>query len=418
MEKADILELTVTHVQKLHQQQQWTDVAVNEDVQASSKFKAGFSECARLVRELLQAQCRKVEPALEQRLVEHLDHCLTTLDQVNQHKSPNSHQLHHSMSSSSRSPSPVSSFSSHQMRSDSRSSFEGKDTVLLSPQSPPSVHPPFGHSKSPLPAPPSAAALPASGLNGVAAATSNGLVGGAGGAGSALSRTGQRQLWGASSGALAEAATTTTTAAAATKSAFVSQPHADWRGPLTAADLNSQCLTSCSVNANSGNGGDLLLGRGKGSRIVSPECAATGVAVHSPNSTHSATAVDGSPRCQLPVARITSPVARGKTSSSASSPSASDEDDSGSSSGSISQPSSPVSALDLRAQVGRVHLDSSSWPQQVALLHPHETLWTHSGSGLTAVAGHLSLIRQQQQQHQQLTCSKMSLDDSRVWRPW
>ncbi len=83
---------------------------------SASKFKAGFSECARLVRDVLQSQ---VESAgLDQRTSQHLERCLSNLDRVL--------MMHHPM----RSPSP-----SHSSSSESCSSYDVKDTVLMSPRS-------------------------------------------------------------------------------------------------------------------------------------------------------------------------------------------------------------------------------------------------------------------------------------------
>lgn len=81
----------------------------------TAKFKAGFSECARLVRDVLQSQMDST--GLDHRTNKHLERCLANLDRAL--------MMHQSV----RSPSPLHS------SSESCSSFEGKDTVLLSPQS-------------------------------------------------------------------------------------------------------------------------------------------------------------------------------------------------------------------------------------------------------------------------------------------
>lgn len=122
MEKADILELTVNHVQKLHQQGldggSTSPLMIATD--ESTKFRAGFSECARLVRDVLQSQMESA--GVDHRTSQHLERCLANLDRV---------LMVHQTSIRSPSPSHCGSSSS----SESCSSFEGKDTVLLSPQS-------------------------------------------------------------------------------------------------------------------------------------------------------------------------------------------------------------------------------------------------------------------------------------------
>ena len=102
LEKADILELTVSHVQKLHgeqQQQQQHRQVPEQPSDETSKFKAGFSECARVVRDLLLSQRSLAPTGLEQRLSQHLDVYLNRFDGRN-----------------GRSPSPSSSCSSFESK--------------------------------------------------------------------------------------------------------------------------------------------------------------------------------------------------------------------------------------------------------------------------------------------------------------
>ena len=73
LEKADILEMTVQHLQKLHKEKDKDPVA--HSLQRNSKFRAGFSECAREARELLSS-LEGVDPAVSDRLSKHLASCL------------------------------------------------------------------------------------------------------------------------------------------------------------------------------------------------------------------------------------------------------------------------------------------------------------------------------------------------------
>lgn len=79
LEKADILEMTVKHLQSLQRQQ--LAVAVTTDPQVLSKFKTGFSECATEVNRYI-SNMDGVETGVKQRLVAHLSGCVTGLQQV------------------------------------------------------------------------------------------------------------------------------------------------------------------------------------------------------------------------------------------------------------------------------------------------------------------------------------------------
>lgn len=79
LEKADILEMTVKHLQNVQRQQ--LSQAVSTDPHTLHKFKAGFSECATEVSRYV-SRMDGVEPAVRQRLVAHLSGCVQGLQQV------------------------------------------------------------------------------------------------------------------------------------------------------------------------------------------------------------------------------------------------------------------------------------------------------------------------------------------------
>ncbi len=329
------MELTVNHVQKLHQEQPLRSLVICQQSEAKAKFRAGFSECARMVRSLLQAQYT-VEPGLEQRLSEHLDRCLIGFTVDAQHDSP------------SRSPSPVSSYQASDPRCDSRSSFD-KDSVLMSPQ--PLQKPQKPSPQAPRPTSPSSGSSPPS----------------------------PRPLWGATN---------------TNQSPFI-------RGPLTAVDLNSPYLTSCLGDATSNTSSSSTNG---GSRIVSPECGTVGASV-----------------IQAPHDRCLPAIVPTQSQTPPSPcPSSFDEDEhemsissSGSrcSNGLLSQSTSPGSALDMRTQMGQIVTQLSQ--RQVV------DSWAH----VSLISQQQRIYHYQQQQHQLheplVSCSsRISLDDSLLWRPW
>ncbi|KAJ9589688.1 hypothetical protein L9F63_017094 [Diploptera punctata] len=75
LEKADILELTVQHLQKLHKEKDSDHLL--SSLQNNPKFQAGFTECAREAHELLN-RLDGVDPAVSDRLSKHLTSCLGT----------------------------------------------------------------------------------------------------------------------------------------------------------------------------------------------------------------------------------------------------------------------------------------------------------------------------------------------------
>ncbi|XP_057374341.1 uncharacterized protein LOC130695238 [Daphnia carinata] len=135
LEKADVLELTVNYVQKLHKERLALRNGLGErgtgfsdtcssPSSDSSNFKAGFKECARVVREVLrQQQQQTVEENLHKRIGWHLENFLANID-------PD--QIHRISPSLS-------------LGSDSCSSFEEKDMLLSSPELLPHRSSPVNH---------------------------------------------------------------------------------------------------------------------------------------------------------------------------------------------------------------------------------------------------------------------------------
>ncbi|EGI58356.1 PREDICTED: protein hairy-like [Acromyrmex echinatior] len=79
LEKADILEMTVKHIQTMQRQQLSTAVA--NDPVVLTKFRSGFSECATEVSRYIN-RLENVDPAIKQRLVSHLNNCVSHLQQM------------------------------------------------------------------------------------------------------------------------------------------------------------------------------------------------------------------------------------------------------------------------------------------------------------------------------------------------
>lgn len=69
LEKADILEMTVKHLQSLQRQQ--VAISAASDPQVINKFRAGFSECATEV-----GRYPGLDPIVKRRLLQHLANCL------------------------------------------------------------------------------------------------------------------------------------------------------------------------------------------------------------------------------------------------------------------------------------------------------------------------------------------------------
>lgn len=89
IEKADILELTVSHLQKMKVQSS-TQHTAEERLgfpsgidESAHMFKAGFSECSRLIDNMLHTIVEKnTQVGIQQRLRQHLKNCLASLPQV------------------------------------------------------------------------------------------------------------------------------------------------------------------------------------------------------------------------------------------------------------------------------------------------------------------------------------------------
>lgn len=80
LEKADILEMTVKHLQNLQRHQM--AIAVATDPTVMTKFRSGFNECATEVARYVN-RIDGVDRTIRQRLVNHLRHCITGLNHVN-----------------------------------------------------------------------------------------------------------------------------------------------------------------------------------------------------------------------------------------------------------------------------------------------------------------------------------------------
>ncbi|XP_058979758.1 protein deadpan-like [Musca domestica] len=79
LEKADILEMTVKHLQSVQRQQ--LNMALQTDPTVIHKFKTGFAECADEVNRYV-SQLDGVDETVRQRLNSHLNQCATSLDQI------------------------------------------------------------------------------------------------------------------------------------------------------------------------------------------------------------------------------------------------------------------------------------------------------------------------------------------------
>ncbi|XP_011314724.1 transcription factor HES-1 [Fopius arisanus] len=79
LEKADILEMTVKHLQTVQRQQ--LNTAVATDPAVLSKFRSGFSECAGEVSRYVN-HLENVDTVVKQRLVTHLNSCVNNLQQM------------------------------------------------------------------------------------------------------------------------------------------------------------------------------------------------------------------------------------------------------------------------------------------------------------------------------------------------
>ncbi|KAI4499627.1 hypothetical protein M0802_005197 [Mischocyttarus mexicanus] len=79
IEKADILEMTVKHLQTVQRQQ--LNTAVTTDPAVLTKFRSGFSECAMEVSRYV-SNLENVDPGVKQRLLSHLNNYVSNLQQM------------------------------------------------------------------------------------------------------------------------------------------------------------------------------------------------------------------------------------------------------------------------------------------------------------------------------------------------
>ncbi|KAI4483631.1 hypothetical protein M0804_007891 [Polistes exclamans] len=79
IEKADILEMTVKHLQTVQRQQ--LNTAVATDPAVLTKFRSGFSECAMEVSRYV-SNLENVDPGVKQRLLSHLNNYVSNLQQM------------------------------------------------------------------------------------------------------------------------------------------------------------------------------------------------------------------------------------------------------------------------------------------------------------------------------------------------
>ncbi|KAB7504092.1 Protein deadpan [Armadillidium nasatum] len=77
LEKADILEMTVKHLQAVQRQQ--LAIAVANDPSVLDKFKGGFSECAQEITRYI-SRIDGVDGGIRQRLQRHLTNCTSGLN--------------------------------------------------------------------------------------------------------------------------------------------------------------------------------------------------------------------------------------------------------------------------------------------------------------------------------------------------
>ncbi|XP_030387626.1 protein deadpan [Scaptodrosophila lebanonensis] len=79
LEKADILEMTVKHLQSVQRQQ--LNMALQTDPSVVHKFKTGFVECAEEVNRYV-SQLDGIDAQVRQRLTAHLSQCANSLEQI------------------------------------------------------------------------------------------------------------------------------------------------------------------------------------------------------------------------------------------------------------------------------------------------------------------------------------------------
>ncbi|XP_049299549.1 protein hairy [Anopheles funestus] len=103
LEKADILEMTVKHLENLQRQQSAMSQATDPSVM--NKFKAGFNECAQEV-----GRFPEIDPHVKRRLLQHLSNCING---VNKSDLPKRHHQQQQQQQQHILPSPPSSPEQH-----------------------------------------------------------------------------------------------------------------------------------------------------------------------------------------------------------------------------------------------------------------------------------------------------------------
>ncbi|KAF4528672.1 hypothetical protein B566_EDAN015577 [Ephemera danica] len=89
LEKADILEMTVKHLESLQRQQMAMTVAADPAV--LNKYRAGFSECATEVGRFLgRGDAPQLDPHVKRRLLAHLSNCLSSVGTSSSSSPPSS----------------------------------------------------------------------------------------------------------------------------------------------------------------------------------------------------------------------------------------------------------------------------------------------------------------------------------------
>lgn len=89
LEKADILEMTVRHVQVLHRQDQQFKSFIGSD--EGTKYRAGFSHCTTEVTKLLKSMDHDIPPDLHRKIAKHLNSVVTPVTSVNSANDLNSY---------------------------------------------------------------------------------------------------------------------------------------------------------------------------------------------------------------------------------------------------------------------------------------------------------------------------------------
>lgn len=79
LEKADVLELTVKHLQKLKRQ---NALGLTPQATYAGRFKAGYAHCAQDVSKYLSSRRSEVSVEVTTRLFSHLSNCMQALDSM------------------------------------------------------------------------------------------------------------------------------------------------------------------------------------------------------------------------------------------------------------------------------------------------------------------------------------------------